>query len=43
MTEIIFIYTAQVLQNFKHTELNLEDGGRTDGIHLLHMLPIRIV
>jgi len=37
MNEIIFIYTVQVLQNFKHT---LEVAWRTDGIHLFHMLPI---
>jgi hypothetical protein len=37
MYEIIFIYTAQVFQNFKHTGLNLEVAGRTDDIHLLQM------
>jgi len=42
MNEIIFTYTAQVLQNFKHTELNLKVAGRADGIHLFHMLAIWI-
>jgi len=40
MNEIILIYTVQILQNFKHTLLNLEVAWKTDGIHLFHMLPI---
>jgi hypothetical protein len=37
MNEIISISTAQILKNLKQTQLNLETGGKTDGIHLFHM------